>query len=83
MMIACVSEHTTPIEEDVMLMALFQVELVPIKRHLETKSKYVASLQKRGVIKEVSTNWGQSLTCVFMEPHTKKINVGGKKKSRI
>ncbi|ELU18295.1 hypothetical protein CAPTEDRAFT_185777 [Capitella teleta] len=29
-----------------------KVELVPIKRHLETKSKYVASLQKRGVIKE-------------------------------
>ena len=30
-----------------------QVQLIEVKRHLDTKSKYVMTLQRKGIIKEV------------------------------
>jgi hypothetical protein len=33
---------------------IIQVELIEVKRHIDAKSKYVISLQKRGILKEVS-----------------------------
>lgn len=32
---------------------LFQVELIEVKKHLETRSKYVLNLQRKGLIKQV------------------------------
>jgi hypothetical protein len=34
--------------------SLFQIELVEVKRHLETKNKYVMNLQRKGLIRQRS-----------------------------
>lgn len=34
-------------------LTLFQVELIEVKKHLETRSKYVLNLQRKGLIKQV------------------------------
>lgn len=35
----------------------FQVELIEVKKHLETRSKYVLNLQRKGLIKQVCVWW--------------------------
>ena len=45
-----------------------QVELLEEKRHLDTKSKYMVSLQRRGIIKDVSLSYNFNNNWLFIFP---------------